>query len=76
MTRRTEESEFSEAKWLVKLGDIWCHYMHTSSMWPIHGHYQCGECGRRFLVPWEEDRVVQAQPRPLGFGHALATVRK
>ncbi len=46
---------------LMKLGDLWCSFMHASPMWPIHGHYECAECGRRYLVPWEVDRRVQGQ---------------
>ena len=37
-----------------RLGDLWCTFMHASPMWPIHGQYECGTCGRRHPVPWEE----------------------
>ena len=76
MSRQTEQIEFTQAKWLTTLGDLWCRFMHASPMWPIHGHYECGVCGRRFLVPWEEDRSIQAHPGHLAFGHALASIRK
>jgi hypothetical protein len=38
-----------------KAGRSWCGLMHSSPMWPIHGQYQCGECGRRYSVPWAVD---------------------
>jgi hypothetical protein len=65
-----------QRKWLMKLGDLWCVSMHASPMWPIHGRYQCGSCGRSFLVPWEEDRKVQGHTGLVGFGQALVSVRK
>jgi hypothetical protein len=37
---------------IEKLGASWCASMHDSPMWPIHGHYECRACGRRFPVPW------------------------
>ena len=37
------------------LAEIWCKVMHRSLMWPSHGHYQCGTCGREYPVPWERD---------------------
>ena len=76
MAGQTEHVEFRQENWLMTLGDLWCRFMHASPMWPIHGHYQCGVCGRSFLVPWEEDRIVPADAAPLGFGHALASIRK
>lgn len=42
-----------------KLGDLWCRLMHTSPMWPIHGSYQCRECGRSYPVPWAVPHIVQ-----------------
>jgi hypothetical protein len=76
MGRQTEQIEFGQAKWLVKWGDLWCRIMHPSPMWPIHGHYQCGACGRSFSVPWEEDSSVHARAGLVGFGPALASIRK
>jgi len=29
-------------------GTLWCNVMHASPMWPIHGHYECRTCGRRY----------------------------
>lgn len=37
-----------------KIGRMWCRVMHDSPMWPIHGHYQCGSCGRQFPVRWAD----------------------
>jgi hypothetical protein len=31
-----------------RIGSAWCSLTHTSVTWPIHGHYQCRRCGRRF----------------------------
>jgi hypothetical protein len=36
------------------LSELWCNLMHESPMWPIHGHYQCRDCGRIYRVPWTE----------------------
>jgi hypothetical protein len=32
----------------TKLGDFWCRLTHDSPMWPLHGHYECRTCGRRY----------------------------
>jgi hypothetical protein len=40
-----------------KGGRSWCGLMHDSPMWPIHGQYQCGACGRSYSVPWDGDRL-------------------
>jgi len=42
---------------LNRLGDLWCEVMHSSPMWPIHGHYECATCGRRHPVPWASATV-------------------
>jgi hypothetical protein len=31
-----------------RIGARWCGLMHESLMWPVHGHYQCRTCGRRY----------------------------
>jgi hypothetical protein len=66
-----------------KLGNRWCHLMHDSPTWPIHGQYQCSACGRHHLVPWATDNTMRAsvpliaaeaartrQPRVPSFGSA------
>ena len=30
------------------LGTLWCKLAHESLMWPVHGKYECAECGRRY----------------------------
>jgi hypothetical protein len=30
------------------VGVLWCSLAHESVMWPIHGHYECRSCGRRY----------------------------
>jgi len=76
MGRQTEQIESERGKWLMKWGEQWCRFMHASPTWPIHGHYHCGVCGRRFVVPWEEAGSVQAHAGPLVFGQALASIGK
>jgi hypothetical protein len=44
-----------------KAGASWCGLMHNSPMWPIHGQYECAECGRHYSVPWAQ--AEQAQVR-------------
>jgi len=43
------------------LGALWCSLMHDSPMWPIHGHYECRECGRRYAVPWATQQPAVAR---------------
>ena len=31
-----------------KVDTVWCSLMHESIMWPVHGHYECRTCGRRY----------------------------
>jgi hypothetical protein len=40
------------------LADLWCTLMHNSSMWPIHGQYECRICGRRQPVAWAQLGLV------------------
>jgi len=44
-----------------KAGRSWCGLMHNSPMWPIHGQYQCGDCGRRYSVPWAVETFEPAE---------------
>lgn len=38
----------------ARVTDLWCRLMHTESMWPSHGQYQCRTCGRQHRVCWEQ----------------------
>jgi hypothetical protein len=64
MEQQIETTNFggSQWKWLAEAGDLWCSLMHTAPMWPIHGRYDCGVCGRRYLVPWGEDNFKWQTP--------------
>lgn len=55
-----------------KLGDLWCAFSHDSAMWPIHGEYQCRTCGRRYRVPWTEDRSLPARPAPAHLSRSVS----
>jgi hypothetical protein len=37
---------------MQRLGEIWCGVMHDEPMWPVHNHYECRRCGRRYRVAW------------------------
>jgi hypothetical protein len=37
-----------------KISAGWCKTMHNRATWPIHGRYQCLECGRQYAVLWTE----------------------
>jgi hypothetical protein len=39
---------FRQLRW--RIGTIWCSLTHESLMWPVHGHYECRTCGRRYLA--------------------------
>ncbi len=43
------------------VGKWWCGLTHDSPMWPVHGHYECGACGRRY--PAFEETPVASHPR-------------
>jgi len=32
------------------IGTVWCSLRHESLIWPIHGHYECRMCGRRYAA--------------------------
>ncbi len=55
-----------------KLGEIWCRLMHESPMWPIHGHYECRTCGRRYPVVWERSGSGAAAGRQLAVAAPMA----
>lgn len=42
-----------------RIGSWWCSFKHASPMWPIHGEYECRQCGRRHKVAWAG--VMQSQ---------------
>jgi hypothetical protein len=42
-----------------RLGAVWCSLMHEQPMWPIHGRYECGICGRQHEVAWAEPQSGQ-----------------
>src|ERR1700694_1977914 len=46
-----------------KFGTLWCDFIHDAPMWPIHGEYECRTCGRRYPVPWAEDRLLPASAK-------------
>ena len=71
MARQTDRIDFSEGEWSWTggLGDWWCNLTHSSPMWPIHGKYECGICGRHYPVPWEEHTRIDAS------GQAAAVAR-
>ena len=37
---------------IERIGSWWCKLMHDAPMWPIHGQYECRNCGRYYPVPW------------------------
>src|SRR5271165_2091405 len=42
-----EDSDmFGKLRWTI--GARWCGLTHESLMWPVHGHYECRKCGRRY----------------------------
>ena len=55
-----------------KLSELWCLFMHDSTMWPIHGRYQCGDCGRIYQVPWTESGATPKHTRLPALKQALA----
>jgi hypothetical protein len=59
---RTVRLEIYSTGWVDLLGRFWCKHFHTSVMWPIHGVYECGECGRHYSVPWDVRNPMQARP--------------
>jgi hypothetical protein len=58
-----------------RLGALWCSLMHDSVTWPIHAHYECRTCGRRYRVRWAEPQrttvATQRRAPVAGFGSAL-----
>ena len=46
---------------MKRLKGLWCEVVNDSVMWPIHGHYQCRVCGRRYPVPWTSNSEGASQ---------------
>lgn len=54
---------------LRMIGNLWCKLLHNQTTWPMHGHYECRSCGRRYPVMWEfrelssnlEDLAIEAR---------------
>jgi len=42
-----------------RIDTVWCSLMHESIMWPVHGHYECRTCGRRYPA-FSEARIAVA----------------
>jgi hypothetical protein len=62
-----------------KVGTVWCNLTHESLMWPVHGHYKCRTCGRRYpafaeppVANWTT-RAALKPAVPLALVMALAT---
>ncbi len=47
-----------------RVGAMWCGLMHNGVMWPIHGQYQCAECGRHYPVEWTGDQTSPIRREP------------
>jgi hypothetical protein len=63
-TESTRTVEASDSL-VDKVGNLWCTFMHDSPSWPVHGHYTCLACGRRYLVMWEREEGPLASPGAL-----------
>jgi hypothetical protein len=48
----------SLVRFASKLGGVWCHLMHRTVTWPVHGRYQCTRCLRVYPVAWEHPVTV------------------
>jgi hypothetical protein len=51
-------------------GTIWCRMMHESLLWPVHGHYHCRTCGRRY--PAFAEAPVANWTRPAAWKPAVS----
>jgi hypothetical protein len=50
---------FEKLQWNIKT--VWCGLMHESLTWPVHGHYVCRTCGRRY--PAFEEAPLLGRPK-------------
>jgi hypothetical protein len=48
---------------LNHIATIWCRYMHSEPMWPMHGRYYCRVCLRSHPVPWEQKHFPRRELR-------------
>jgi hypothetical protein len=53
-------------KFQSSIGTLWCKLHHESLMWPVHGEYECAECGRRYpafassrVAGWQDANALQ-----------------
>lgn len=62
-----------------RIDTVWCRLMHESILWPIHGHYECSTCGRRYPAFAEAptagslERAVASSALPLPIKAPAAT---
>jgi hypothetical protein len=68
---------FSQFRWT--LGTIWCSLNHESVLWPVHGHYECRTCGRRYpafseapVGTWSKSATFRSAMSILLLGMGLA----
>ncbi len=47
----------------TRIACFWCRLMHATPMWPTHGQYECGTCGRHWAC-WGQP-VLATQRAPL-----------
>ena len=52
------------------VGNLWCKLAHESLMWPVHGEYECAECGRHYpafastpVAGWPRGPALQSRHR-------------
>jgi hypothetical protein len=48
---------------LDRIGQAWCRLRHPTHRWPVHGHYECPVCLRRYAVLWAND-AARLTPEP------------
>jgi hypothetical protein len=50
-----------------RMGAAWCRLNHDSIMWPIHGRYECLNCGRHYAA-FADAPTAGAAVRNIGTG--------
>jgi hypothetical protein len=63
------------SKMLERIEELWCIHMHTATMWPFKGHYQCGVCLRQFPVSFEAAQMPERMPA-VAFAQAHVAARR